>query len=263
MAGDTLVGAGSPSANYLGHRLVYEQGEVQLDPLTSPRYLLALALRWFFFTLIWLAGELVLLAVTTVLGIITGGGQGSAVLVGLGFLLNIIWSLGLIVAYWLLPVPALISEWKLTLDGRSEAQDDALDHVAFALEARAAPISEVVALQLSVSGQPDRTYLRVRDGFYSAYASCFAFGTDLYIGWTFWLYLSPLRWFLLWWTRSLRSLRPTSPIVDVNKSLDTARAMRELVHRAVHEGVDVAVTGRVASEEHGAVGELLAQAAPK
>ena len=94
--------------------------------------------------------------------------------------------------------------------------------------------------RISQPGVPTRDYLEVKDGIFSGYVSCFAYGNDLYVGWTFWLYLSPFRWLLVW----IRSLYATFTLrgSDLYATLryDTARAMREALHAACREGIDVA-----------------------
>jgi hypothetical protein len=215
-------------------------------------------MRAVFFTLLWFAGEVVLLVVggTMSLALAQNTTLAGIMVVG-GTLVNAVWSLGLLCAYWLLPVPALVSEWKLSLDGRAPAADDALDHVASALRDRDLPIGTVEAKELTISGQPTRTYIQVREGYFSALISSFGFGDDLFIGWTFWIYLSPARWFLHWCSRMLRALKLKSPVMEMNMRFDSARAMREVVHSVVREGAEVA-SGHSPADGHGAVDQLVA-----
>jgi hypothetical protein len=249
---------GSPDATYIGNRLLYEPGDESVDPLLNLKYIGALVMRAVFFSLVWFLGELVLLLLGGIVTLIAAQDNTLAGIVILGgTLVNLVWSIGLLCAYWLLPVPALVSEWKLTLDGKADAAHDALDHVAAVLRDRDLPIGTIEAKELSLDGQPDRVYLQVREGFFSTLVSSFGFGDDLYIGWTFWIYLSPARWFLHWCSRMLRALKLKSPVMEMNMRFDSARAMREVVHSAVREGADVA-SGRSPADGHGAVDQLVA-----
>jgi hypothetical protein len=252
------VPPGSADATYLGNRLLYEPGDESVDPLLNTKYIGAIVMRAVFFILLWFAGEIVLLVVggTMSLALAQNTTLAGIMVIG-GTFINLVWSLGLLCAYWLLPVPALVSEWKLSLDGRATAADDALDHVAGALHDRALPIGTVDAKELAVSGQPDRKYIQVRESYFSALISSFGFGDDPFIGWTFWIYLSPARWFLLWCSRMLRALKLKSPVMEMNLRFDSARAMREVVHSVVREGAEVAA-GRTPADSHGAVDQLVA-----
>jgi hypothetical protein len=257
LAEDPAVEAGSPDATYLGHRLLYQAGDESVDPLVNPRYLGAMAVRALFVFLIWVVGEIVISVVFFVLSAATaqdGTAVGAVVL--LGFLVQVVWCLGLLCVYWLLPLPALVSEWKLAVNGKAPAAREALDHVAWVLREREAPLGTLVAERGKLRGQPDRTYLRVKEDIFSAFVSCFAFGDDLYIGWMLWIEMSPARWFLHWWNRMVRTLRLKGPAMYVTLRFDSARAMREVVHLSVREGVDVA-TGRREARGQGYVGESL------
>lgn len=252
------IAAGSPDATYLGERLLYQPGDESIDPLQNVRYIWALVVRAAFFALLWLVGEIVLFVVSVVIGVVVARSEALAGLFVLGgIFVNAVWTIGLLCAYWLLPVPALVSEWKLTLDGKASAAHDALDHVTASLEDRSLPIGTIAAKDQPVPGQPDRVYLQVREGHFTALVSSFGFGDDLYLGWSFWINLSPARCFLHWCRRMLKALKLKSPVIEVNTWFDSARAMREVVHSAVREGVEVA-SGRAAADGNGALDELVA-----
>jgi hypothetical protein len=252
------VTAGSPDATYLGNRLLYQAGDESIDPLQNSRYIWALVVRAVFFMLLWVVGEVALFIVGIVFGIVAAqdGTLASLFVLG-GIFVNLAWSIGLLCAYWLLPVPALVSEWKLTLDGRADEAHGALDHITASLEARALPIGTIETTDHTIPRLGDRTSLQVREGHFFALVSCFAFGDDLYIGWSYWINLSPARCFLHWCRRMIKALKLKSPIIEINTWFDNARAMREVVHSAVREGVDV-VSGPSATDEDGPTIDLVA-----
>ena len=61
------------------------------------------------------------------------------------------------------------------------------------------------------------------------------------MGWTFWLRISPLRWFLMLLARLWQTLMRRGTDLYVSLRYDYARAMREAMHSVAREGVDVAV----------------------
>ncbi len=85
------------------------------------------------------------------------------------------------------------------------------------------------------------------------YVACFPYGHDLYIGWTFWVRISPFRYLCMFVARIWQSLVNRGSDLYTSLRYDTARAMRETIHSATREGVDVAV-GRVEAQGHGIIG---------
>ena len=76
-------------------------------------------------------------------------------------------------------------------------------------------------------------------GHYRGVVSCFPYGNDLFIGWTFWIHLSPAQWLAIMFRRIFRG-----SAVYAGLSFDDPKALREMLHGAVREGVDVAM-GRI------------------
>ena len=249
---DLLVGEGTPNATYLGNRLLYAPGDTSFDPLTNRRYLGEMTIRALVIFLLWMVTEMVGFFVTAIVAAIIK----LPALMGLFMLGSFVWSVALAAVFWLTPLPAMISEWKLTIDGKGPAASTALDHIAWVLRDRTTPVSSLLARTMSVPGQDPRVYLELRERVFAGYVSCFSFGADLYIGWTFWIYLSPVRWL---WTAVMRlyhslTLRGTS--LYVNLQFDYARAVREQMHSAVRQGVDVAA-GQVEASGGGTIGQFL------
>jgi hypothetical protein len=117
-------------------------------------------------------------------------------------------------------------------------------------------VDSVQLRRFKVTGQGTRDELEIRQGVFYALVSCLANGSDLYIGWTFWIYMSPVRF---WWTgirRFLWELRFRGHAIYVNLQFDRAKAFREALHSAVREGVDVAA-GQATPQGQGTVGSLV------
>ena len=54
------------------------------------------------------------------------------------------------------------------------------------------------------------------------FVSCFEFGDDLYIGWTFWLFMSPARWLLHGFGRTINTLRMRGSAIRFTLQFDSA-----------------------------------------
>lgn len=159
----------------------------------------------------------------------------------------------------------VLSEWKLTLDGKGAAADAVFDHVAASLAERQAPVQARVIALPALDG---RRYLQVKMAKYDAYVSCFAFGDDLYVGWTLWwsgtyreLRRSNrpaiLAFFILPWIIIQELLSPDGGIdVSMVHQYDTAKALRECVHAATRDGVEAAA-GRVEFRGKGTIGSVI------
>jgi hypothetical protein len=99
-------------------------------------------------------------------------------------------------------------------------------------------------------------FLEVRRGVYYGLVTCFANGEDLYIGWTLWLYQSFLRVLLGWIQGFFWQLRLHGNAIYVSILSDQVKALRESIHSAVREGVDVAA-GRATPHGQGTIGSAV------
>ncbi|QLE76124.1 adhesin [Streptomyces rectiverticillatus] len=138
-----------------------------------------------------------------------------------------------------------VSEWRTLLEDKAQASPSAYAAIYGALSRRRIPVTAVPSRIRSDILQPEAVSNRlvVSSGRYVTYVSVFEYGTSLYLGWTMW------------------RIRPGAVIIgtyfkdligglmgrtgDVNQMLRTERprAMREAVHSAVREGVEIAVQG--------------------
>lgn len=231
------LGQGTPNTTYLGQRLLYEtRPEPTFDPLANTRFLHELLRHALTYFVLWWIGALT----GTIFFLIVASAIGTRPAFGLSLICAVIASLALAALFWLLPVPALLSEWKFSVDGKAMAAPVAFDQITWALRRHQAPLDSLRIRRLRLPGREARDYLELRRGFFAGFVGCFPYGQDLYVGWTFWLYLSPARWLLMLLARIWQSVTRRGTDLYVTLRYDSARAMREAMHSTAREGVDVA-----------------------
>ena len=90
-------------------------------------------------------------------------------------------------------------------------------------------------------GEDDaREYLELRRGHFRGYISCFVHGTDLYVGWTFWLYMSPLRLLVMVIGRNIRDAISRGKAIQRSLHFESGRALVAAMHGAALAGIDAA-----------------------
>ena len=257
-----LVGSAAPNETYLGHRLTYTDAGTNFDPLANANYQRTLLTQFLGTFATWVIGSIVLFVVFGIAGIaqqitmlqedpfgtVSGDLPTSPVWV-IWQLLWGAWSLGLACLFFLRKLSVQLSEWMLTVDGRGNAAGPALDHMYTIIAARRTPISQMKVVRLAPKQQQARNYLQVDDGVFTGFVSCFPYGADLFIGWTFWLNMSPGRWLFM----SLQRLVSGGSGIYGSLAHDQPKALREVLHSAVRQGVDIA-TGDVEPLGQGAIG---------
>lgn len=244
-----LLGDTVPNLHYLGQRLLYEKPpEPSFDPLNNTQYLHEMFKHAAIIAVLFFVGWIVTLPIFLIMS--AANGKLGVVLWTLGFLVT---ALALASAYWLIPLPAQLSEWKFSVDGKGPAGFVAFEHITWALRQRETPIRSIRVRRLSMPGQQKRDYLELRDGIFVGYVSCFPYGRDLYIGWTFWLYLSPARFLLMALARLWQEITFRGTEMYVRLRYDSAKAMREAMHSAAREGIDVAA-GQIEARGQGSIG---------
>ena len=229
-------GGHSRNVAYTGHRLQYERTpETSFDPLVNRRFLMCLWRQATVFCAIYAIGAF-----------ITGIPVFILSLLGLVFL-GIIWdvcavliAIGLFIAWLVIPVPALLSEWKYLVDDKGAAWQATLGHIYYALQRRRTPLDSAGLRRLGLPGGESRDYLELRRGIFTGYISCFAQGNDLFVSWTFWLKLTPARWLWMLITRVFQEVTQRGNDLYVTLRYESAKAMRESMHSAAREGIDVA-----------------------
>ena len=250
-AAEVGLGQAGPNSFYLGGRLAYMPlPEQPFDPIANPRYLTAVLARFLMYVVIYWVGAFLAGIFFTVAGL--------AVL-GLSTSLRLYWICGILISiamfflFWFQPVPALLSEWKLTVDGKAAAAPTVFEHIVWTLRRHETPLDSAQVRRLNLPGEGSRDYLELRRGLFTGFIACFAWGQDLYVGWTFWLRLSPFRALCMRIARIWQSATGRGNELYSTLRYDSARAMREAMHSTAREGIDVAV-GQLAPQGQGIIG---------
>lgn len=265
---EALLGAAVANETYLGNRLMYTDGGTSFDPLLNATYQRALIGRFLATIVTWLLASTVLFLIfvlPVVLGLVDTLGQGfsnplasdgvdsdsSAGAVALAWnLLQLGISVLLACLFWFRRIPVQLTEWMITVDGRGEAARAALDHMYAIITARHTPIRSPRVVRLNSAQREPRHYLRLDDERFTGFVSAFGFGSDLFIGWTFWLNMSPARWLLLTLARMFGG---HGLGIYGSVAYDSPKALREVMHSAVRQGVDMA-TGQTEPKGQGMIG---------
>jgi len=243
---DQLVGRAEPNQTYLGNRLLYGEGE-SFDPLSGAfvkeMFLQALIVWFVSFALAILPGLFFLAGSTN-------GNGGLRILGELGLFIAgpLLW-----IYFWFHRIPVVSSEWKFLVDDQAGVADAVFGHIAWALKRRRTPVGKMKVRRLAQHGRPKRDYLELRDGIFTGLMSSFAYGEDLYIGWTLWWNLSPFRWVIIFLGRLYLTLTGRGTQIHVLHRYEQAKAMREAMHSVAREGVDAAA-GFVGYQGAGTVG---------
>ncbi|MFC5147516.1 hypothetical protein [Streptomyces aureoversilis] len=236
-AGWAASAASGPNGSYRNQTLKYQQVELSFDESVTLRTVFGL----------WATAAFASILVTLTVSLfvlLTNDWDLDAAETGL----NVGGTLGFIIFWVILLFSSFtepVSEWRTLLEDKAQASPSAYAAIYGALSHRRIPVTAVPSRIRSDILQPEvvSNRLVVSSGRYVAYISVFEYGTSLYLGWTMW------------------RIRPGAVIIgtyfkdlvggffgrtgDVNQMLRTERprAMREAVHSAVREGVEIAVQG--------------------
>ena len=212
-------------------------GPGTLDPVRNPRYLMYVLRQAGVFAGIYLLTEMALL-LCVLLSAAAGTKFGPAV----RLYVDSLWLVALVLAilFWLIPVPALLAEWTQVIGERSDATQAAFEHINSAFQADGAPVDSLRARTISRPGEGDREYLELRRDHFSGYISCFAYEYDLYVGWTFWLHMSPLRLLMMVIGRNMQDVTSRGDGIYRSLRFESTRALVAAMHGAVLAGIDAA-----------------------
>ncbi|MFF7357701.1 MULTISPECIES: adhesin [Streptomyces] len=137
-----------------------------------------------------------------------------------------------------------ISEWKTLLEDKAAASSSAYAAVYGSLSRRRIPVTAVPArVRSDITPEVVHNRLVVTSGRYVAYVTVFAYGTSLYVGWTMWR-SRPGAVVIGHFVKDLiGSLVNRAGTLNQMLRTDRPRAMREAVHSAAREGVEIAIQG--------------------
>jgi hypothetical protein len=212
-------------------------GSANLDPIRNARYLAYVLRQAGLFVGVYLLIETVLWLYLP-LSRAAGTTHGSA----LRLEIDGVWlvALALAVLFWLIPVPALLTEWSLLMEQGSDAAQPAFEQINAAFGTHGAPLDSQRVRTVSRHGEDDREYLELRRGHFRGYISCFVHGADLYVGWSFWLYMSPLRLLMMAISRNIRDAISRRNAIQRSLRFESARALVAAIHGATLAGIDAA-----------------------
>lgn len=233
-----LAGQTKPGTVYLGQRMLYEKGTPafeDLNPVDNAGYLRRMFLHAIFVALVWTLGTTILLAIGAIFLF-----AFSFVSLYTGALLILTWSIVMACVFWLRKLPSQLAAWNFLADGKAGLAQQVFGHVAWAFNRRRTPVDSWSVRRLPAAGGHSHEVLEVQDGIFHGLVSCLASGNDLYIGWTLWLYLSPARWLMLWLRQFLWWHHRQDRGIYQSLRFDRVRALREALHGATQEGMDVA-----------------------
>lgn len=232
-----MLGRAVPNEHYQGLRLVYREDSVEaLDPVESWHLRGALASHW----MVCIGTGVAVTAILVLIGIRSPG------------VLGLLWLL-LVASYAFVPVWVSISEWKFMVDGKAAAAEQAFEHIAWVIRERETPISRLRVGRIRLGQGASRDYLRCRLGVFQGVVSCFPFGRDLYVGWTFWWRLSTVKFWMLVIQRMFHSYTLRNSGLHWILRYDRAKALREAIHSAARQGVDAA-SGEIEFQGAGTIG---------
>jgi hypothetical protein len=212
-------------------------GPNTLDPARNPRYLMYMLRQAGVFTGIYLLIETVL-TLSFLLAAVAGTKLGPA----LRLEIDSLWLVALVLAipFWLIPVPALLAEWSLIMEQGSGAAHTAFAHIHSAFQAHGTPVDSLRPRSVSRPAEGEHEYLELRRNHFSGYISCFAQGRDLYVGWTFWLHMSPLRLLLMVIGRNIQDVTSRGDGIRRSLRFESTRALVAAMHGATLAGIDAA-----------------------
>ncbi|MET1072691.1 MAG: hypothetical protein ABWY11_08605 [Umezawaea sp.] len=247
MAGSAAPHTVNQNETYLGNRLMFQRsGEVEVgltDAISGDLAKLILKRAFIGGFLIGIASLLlgVFAALGTAVAAGAAGTAGAAVgglFTVMAFLLPLFW----IAVVLFVPIIEVLSDWHLLLDGKAEIADTAYGVVYRSLTVDHHIPASVVPKRVRV-GQPVpgvRNLLRIAIGKYYSYVSVYAFGNDLYLGWTLWRRQIPIMVVFRWFS----SLFGTDPGYSGMIEMEPIKAMREAVHNALRGAIEAAIVGR-------------------
>jgi hypothetical protein len=217
-----------------------------LDPLANSRFFRQLARRFALYFVVSSAIGFVLFVLGLIITLADGGiqalGSGGGALRVTGVISALV-SAALMAMFLFMPVPALLGQWSRMLTFQAPAAGSALERVRQALERHATPHDNLGMRAMTPPGEGRRDYLELRRRYFAGYVSCFSHGRDLYVGWTFWVYISPVRLFLMRIGRRIQDYTGRGNEMYQTLRYEPVRATIAALHTCTLEGVDVATGG--------------------
>ncbi len=210
-----------------------------LDPLFNKRYRGQLIRRGVLYAAV--VGSIDVIGL--LLNILASLVKGSVSLLAITPVLLILSLIVVIALFWLLPVPALLGEWHRLVTFRAPRAAPTLEYIQHALDRHRAPYDSLAARPITPPGERRKVYLELRHGFFVGYISSFAHGDDLYVGWTFWIHVTPLRALLMRLGRKVQDYTGRGNDIYQTLRFESAQATVNVIQACTQEGIDFAMTG--------------------
>jgi hypothetical protein len=232
------MGPGGGNAAYRSQGLQFRPVEVNLDESVSFRSLLDLALRAFAVALLlWL-----LFVSLALLLLVFGSTSGPAAVLVIG---SVVAGMAFWVVLLLSQTSEPVSEWRMLIEDKSQAAASAYAVIYGSLSRRRIPVnSAAVRVRTDILNQEIvNNRLTISDREYVAYVSVFEYGTSLYVGWSMFRLRRGFDLIVRFLKDVVGGFVGRSDLIAQMLRADRPRAMREAVHSAVREGVEVAIQG--------------------
>jgi hypothetical protein len=210
-----------------------------LDPLFNKRYRGQLIRRGVLYAAVVGSIDVIGLLLNILVSLV----EGSVSLLAIAPVLLTLSLLVVVVVFWVLPVPALLGEWHRLVTFRAPQAAPTLEYIQHALDRHHAPYDSLAAQPITPPGEGRKTYLELRRGFFVGYVSSFAHGDDLYVGWTFWIYVTPLRALLMRLGRKVQDYTGRGNDIYQTLRFESAQATVNVLHACTLEGIDFAMAG--------------------
>jgi hypothetical protein len=237
-ASDAGSGPAGPADAYADRLLSSADlvGEPTFDPLRSSRYRWQVVRRFLLYALAAFLVELVVLFFGLIISLI-----GGVALAAVAQVVTVLVLIGLFVIFLLMPVPAMLAYGSKLVSYRGDIARRAFECIEEALNRHQTPNDSFRARPLTLPGEGQRQYLELRRGYFAGYISCFGHGRDLYLSWTFWIYMSPLRLALLRLSRTIENLRGRGNDLYQTLRYESVRATVSAIQICADEGISEAI----------------------
>ena len=215
-------------------------GQATFDPAGNSRFLLQVLRQGAIFAGIYALIQTATLLCFLLLGL-SGMGLGAAM--GLEVISLKVVAVILVIPFWLIPVSALLGQWTVLVEGSRDTTKETFQRMSAAFSEHEVQVDSLEVHTVLPAGEDAREYLELRRGRFRGFLSCFPHGHDLYLGWTFWLRMSPARLLLLILGRRLRNPGGGG---DIDQALcaESARALVAAMHSATLAGSGDPMPGR-------------------
>ena len=245
-AGWAAAGPGGGDTAYRTQSLKYTPIELSLDESVPFQvlfrlWLSAVVVSWIVFMIFFL------------LWLFTGGARSTTDAFGQSngpdIALLSVGALVSFVAFWFVllfsRLPEPIAEWKVLLEEKANAAEYAYAAIYGSLARRRIPVNAVPARVRSdvLTHEIVNNRLVISERGYMAYATVFAYGTSLYVGWTMWRNRFGAQLIGTFLKDLVGGMLGRTGVINQMLRTEKVRAMREAVHSAVREGVEVAIQG--------------------